>query len=78
MRNLLLTIRYKGTKYHGFQVQKNALAVATVFQDAVEAVFHQRLDIKGCSRTDTGVHANRFCVSLKTESTIPVTGWSRR
>ncbi|GAA6513768.1 tRNA pseudouridine(38-40) synthase TruA [Merdimmobilis hominis] len=71
MRNLLLTIRYKGTKYHGFQVQKNALAVATVFQDAVEAVFHQRLDIKGCSRTDTGVHANRFCVSLKTESTIP-------
>ena len=37
-RNLLLTIRYQGTAYHGFQVQKNALTVAQVLQDALEAV----------------------------------------
>lgn len=71
MRNLLLTIRYKGTAYHGFQVQNNALSVAEVFQDAVEAVFKKRLDIKGCSRTDTGVHANCFCISMQIESSIP-------
>ena len=59
-RNLLLTIRYQGTAYHGFQVQKNALTVAQVLQDALEAVLGRREDIKGCSRTDSGVHANMF------------------
>ena len=49
-RNLLLTIRYQGTAYHGFQVQKNALTVAQVLQDALEAVLGRREDIKGCSR----------------------------
>lgn len=66
-----MTIRYKGTAYHGFQVQSNAVTVAQVFQDAVERVFGSRLDIKGCSRTDTGVHANQYCISMKTESHIP-------
>lgn len=28
----------------------------------------ERPDVKGCSRTDAGVHANMFCVSFKTES----------
>lgn len=71
LRNLLLTVQYCGSRYHGFQVQKNALAVATVIQDAVETVFKHRLDIKGCSRTDTGVHANRFALSLRTSLPIP-------
>ena len=71
MRHLLLTLRYRGTNYHGFQVQQNALSVAQVVQDAVEAVFGARLDVKGCSRTDAGVHANRFALALRTESGIP-------
>lgn len=69
--NLLLTIRYQGTNYHGFQVQKNALTVSQVLQDALEAVLGRREDIKGCSRTDSGVHANMFCVSVRTQSRIP-------
>lgn len=71
MRNLLLTLRFAGTNYHGFQVQKNALSVCEVFQDAVEAVLGARLDVKGCSRTDTGVHATAYGISLKTERAIP-------
>ena len=27
--------------------------------------------IKGCSRTDSGVHANQYCISLKTGHRIP-------
>ena len=71
MRHLLLTIRYRGTRYHGYQVQKNALSVAQVVQDAVEQVFGERLPIKGCSRTDAGVHANRFALTLRTQRGIP-------
>ncbi len=71
-RQLLFIIRYRGTRYHGFQVQRaGVLTIAQVMQDAIEAVFKQRLDIKGCSRTDTGVHANRFALTLRTQSSIP-------
>ena len=71
MRQLLLTLRYRGTNYHGFQVQKNARTVASTVQDAVERVFGARLDVKGCSRTDAGVHANCFALTLRTGSLIP-------
>lgn len=70
MKNLLLTIQYDGSNYHGWQVQKNAITVQEVFQNAVEKVFHSRLDVKGCSRTDTGVHANMYCLTLKTDMNI--------
>lgn len=71
MRNLLLWIQYRGTRYHGFQVQDNARSVAGTVQDAVERVFEGRLDIKGCSRTDAGVHARRFALTLRTQRPIP-------
>lgn len=71
MRNLLITISYDGSAYHGWQVQKNAVTVQQVFQKAVEKLFCEKTDIKGCSRTDSGVHANMYCVSLKTQKNIP-------
>ncbi len=71
MRNLLLTIAYDGASYHGWQIQENALTVQQVFQEALYKVTGLREDLKACSRTDTGVHARDFRVSLKTESPIP-------
>lgn len=71
MRNLLLTISYDGSAYHGWQVQKNAVTVQEIFQKALHKLFHESTDIKGCSRTDSGVHANMYCVSFKTEKQIP-------
>lgn len=70
-RNLLVTLAYDGTCYHGFQVQKNAISVCEIFQDAVETIMGRRWDVKGCSRTDTGVHANMFCLSMRCETAIP-------
>ena len=70
MKRLLLTIQYDGTAYHGWQVQANARSVQETFQDAVEKVFGERLDVKGCSRTDSGVHANRYCLTLDTDMAI--------
>lgn len=65
MRNLLLTLSYRGTDLHGWQIQENALTVQQVFQDALYQIIHERPDIKGCSRTDSGVHANTYCISMK-------------
>ncbi len=69
-----MTIRFCGTAYHGFQVQKNALAVADAFQSVLRKVLKESPQIKGCSRTDTGVHANMFCISFQTEKQIPCDG----
>ena len=70
MRNLLLTLSYCGKSYHGWQIQENALTVQEVFQKALWEIIHERPDIKGCSRTDSGVHANMYCISMKTEHPI--------
>ena len=71
MRNLLLTIAFDGRPYHGWQVQRNAVTVQSVLQDALESVLGERPPVKGCSRTDAGVHARMFCLSLVTGSDIP-------
>jgi len=70
MRNILLTLRFLGTRYHGWQVQENAQSVQEVLQDAVEALLGTRDSITGCSRTDAGVHANQYCCTLHTEHPI--------
>lgn len=70
-RHLLLWLQYEGTAYHGFQVQANALSVASVLQNAIETVCGVREEIKGCSRTDSGVHALSYAVSFFTDCAIP-------
>lgn len=70
MRNLLLTISFDGTAYHGWQVQENAVTVQQTLQDALEHICSKRDNIVGCSRTDSGVHANMYCCNMRTESPI--------
>lgn len=71
MRNILVTIMYDGSHFHGWQIQDNAITVQEVFQNALLKVIGHKPDIKGCSRTDSGVHANMYCISFHTEHTIP-------
>lgn len=68
----LLWISYKGTNYAGFQVQPNAPTVCAVLQDAMQAALGQRPDVKGCSRTDAGVHARRFALSFCYTGRVPM------
>ena len=70
MRNLLLTISFDGSAYHGWQVQENAVTVQQTLQDALEHICQRRDNIVGCSRTDAGVHANMYCCNIRTESSI--------
>lgn len=62
---------FDGSRYHGFQVQQNALSVCEVLQDAMEKALGERPDVKGCSRTDAGVHALQFCASFRSDTDIP-------
>lgn len=71
MKNLLVEVSYRGTAYHGFQFQKNALSIAEVIQDKIEQVLRKREPIVGCSRTDAGVHANSCFFHMKTDVPFP-------
>ena len=72
---LLLHIRFLGTAYAGYQVQKNGRTVQGELNAATEALLGYPCDIVGCSRTDSGVHANEFCctVSRKGTNTLETT-----
>lgn len=70
-RNLLLNLCYDGTSYHGWQVQQNAHSVQQELQNALFPILGGVHDLKGCSRTDSGVHANEYCVSVRTTARIP-------
>ncbi len=63
MKRLLVELKYIGTNYVGWQVQQNGKSVQETVQDAIESIYGVRADVTGCSRTDSGVHANgyRFC-----------------
>ena len=62
LRNLLLTISYDGKEFHGWQIQQNAMTVQEAFQTALSKIIGNDFDVKGCSRTDSGVHANMYCI----------------
>lgn len=71
MKNLLFCLSFNGTNYHGWQVQKNAITIQQRVQDAIEKLFGKRLDIHGCSRTDSGVHANHYYFHMHTDTQLP-------
>jgi tRNA pseudouridine38-40 synthase len=77
VRNLKVTIAYRGTNYHGFQIQNNAVTVQGTLEKHLSKVLNEPVSITGCSRTDTGVHANMFCFNVKTNSNIHTLGFCR-
>ena len=71
MRNLLLTLRYDGSTFHGWQLQPNGVTVQQELCNAFRNLSGKDENIIGCSRTDAGVHANMFCCNVRTECSIP-------
>lgn len=72
MKNIALRLRYDGSRYHGWQVQKNAITVAQTMEEALAKVCGERVKLTGCGRTDAGVHALRYCANLHSDCTVPV------
>ena len=71
MRNIALRLRYDGSRYHGWQVQKNDITVAETLEEALSKVCGHPVRVVGCGRTDAGVHALRYCANFKTDCRIP-------
>ena len=61
---ILLTLSYLGTNFCGYQIQPKGRTVQGELNRAARDLFGFDCDITGCSRTDTGVHANTFCATV--------------
>ena len=66
---ILLKVSYVGTAYCGYQVQPNGISIQQRLNEAAKAVFGHDCDVVGCSRTDSGVHANEFCCAVSQKGT---------
>lgn len=62
-------ISYKGTDYHGWQIQQNAISIQQVIQEKLSLLSRDDIEITGSGRTDAGVHARQqfFHVDFKNE-----------
>jgi len=60
-----LLLEYDGTRYSGWQEQKNARTVMGELRKASASIFHADVDMQGAGRTDAGVHALGQVAHLK-------------
>lgn len=66
-----ITLSYLGTAYCGWQRQPNDSSVQQTLEEAFAMILRQPVEITGCGRTDTGVHA-RFYVAHADVTDVPL------
>ena len=72
MRNIAIRLSYDGTRYHGWQLQKNEISVAETVEKALTRACGEPIRVVGCGRTDAGVHALRYCANFRSDTRIPL------
>ncbi len=69
----LCYIRYVGTHFCGFQAQKEKRTVQGTLTEILEQFFESPVMVTGCSRTDSGVHADGFALTVAlADGSLPV------
>ncbi|TSD62147.1 tRNA pseudouridine(38-40) synthase TruA [Inquilinus sp. KBS0705] len=63
-----IKLSYDGTKYHGWQVQQNAVSIQELLNKALSTLLRQPIETIGCGRTDTGVHAKEYFAHFDIET----------
>ena len=57
MHRFQILIEYVGTKFVGWQAQKNGNSVQGLIEKKLSKVLKEKINIVGSGRTDSGVHA---------------------
>lgn len=72
MKNILLTIEYDGTDFHGWQRQPGKRTVQGEIEKTLSKLLRQDITITATSRTDSGVHALGQRANVKGNFGIPI------
>lgn len=70
MNKYAIDLAYKGTHFHGWQRQPNALSVQQELEEKLSLILRNPIETIGCGRTDTGVHAKQFVAHFESEQLI--------
>jgi tRNA pseudouridine38-40 synthase len=70
-----IELSFDGARYHGWQIQKNAISVQEVLNEKLSVILRQPIETTGCGRTDTGVHAKEFFAHFDAEGFIVDSSW---
>ena len=65
-----IKIEYLGTKFVGWQIQRNGLSIQEVLEKALSKLFKEKILVIGSGRTDAGVHANEQSAHFKSRKKI--------
>ncbi len=65
-----IQLSYKGTNYHGWQIQPNAISVQEVVEKTLSTVLRETVEVVGAGRTDTGVHASFFVLHFEVKEEL--------
>src|SRR2546426_3980920 len=68
MTTFKITLEYDGTRYSGWQIQKNVRTVMGEIRKAAQQIFDGDIEIQGAGRTDAGVHALGQVMHIKVNS----------
>lgn len=74
-RNIRIVVEYDGTRFSGWQVQKDKPTVQGELQRAVQEITGKKALVVGAGRTDAGVHAEAQVANFHTASPIPARKW---
>lgn len=66
----MLVIAYDGSKFYGFQRQKDVKSVQKYLEDGISNILKEEIIIKGAGRTDRGVHALGQVVHFETKQNV--------
>ena len=55
-----IELSYYGKKYHGWQIQPDAISVQEKLNLSLSTIFRKTIQVVGAGRTDTGVHASQM------------------
>jgi len=65
-----IEIAFKGTNFHGWQIQPNATSIQETIQNGMETLLGQKIEIIGAGRTDAGVHATQIFAHFDSDKTL--------
>jgi tRNA pseudouridine38-40 synthase len=69
-KNIRMVVRYDGTRYHGWQRQREEPTIQGLLEDKIGIIIGDPVTLIGAGRTDAGVHALHQVCHFLTESTI--------
>jgi len=67
MQRYFIKLAYNGSPFNGWQIQPNAPTVQEELEKALFTVLRNKINVVGCGRTDTGVHASEFFAHFETD-----------